>query len=437
MKSSLSEIMENKYSFDNKFLDKLLNITVFLISFPFVDILGNSLYFYFLLLVLFATYKITGRIILTSRLNTVLFTFLFFSLISSLFHPILYRDPGIIQKISIYFHFIYWFVITLYFSSWIKFINIYRIAKWISIGLILQIFTYYFFKFNLSLSFFVNISTDMTRNSFVFNVLAFSGLFIYYFKFKYGNFGIIISSFFIFSALLLSNGRAGALLGFILFVFYIFQLFKGKFKVLLTLFIIIFSLFFIYTFNNIDNTYTSKFAAKIEKLNPRLASLIIGEGEGNLSIDKSWLMRKLMIDKTIEIVDKHPYFGIGLGNFKNYSADLETLSEYDNLQGIDMEIINSMSSHNSYALIISETGIIGFIIFISILIPLVFLFIKIVLLNINSNYLPLLFSFILILIHMYSISTITGANFWFIIGIIEGLRLLQKDKYDKNIIHRK
>jgi O-antigen ligase len=219
-------------------------------------------------------------------------------------------------------------------------------------------------------------------------------------------------------ALLLTNGRSGAIIIMLesIFVFILFNPGLLKFlKVLLAPIILL----VLFVQSDAVQPYMESFAEQVEPLSPRLASLILGEEEGDLSQDKSWLHRKLMIDKSLEIFEEFPLLGIGATNFSKFDSELGTFDEdqYSRLGNHDRDWYNNRSAHNTYVQILSEFGAIGLAIFlILLLIPLTHL-IKLLFNNeFKIHHLPLI-SLMGMSIHFYAISTITGAVPWMILGL--------------------
>ena len=170
------------------------------------------------------------------------------------------------------------------------------------------------------------------------------------------------------------------------------------------------------------------FSDLIRPINPRLSNIISNERQQTLSFDKSWLIRKLMIDKGKLLFYEHPLLGIGPSGFKYYDSNLPTLRKYDRLLNKSIAYYNSRSSHNSYMEIIVSFGIIGAISFLLILIrPIKILFIGIFKNKLNTEHISLI-ALVGILIHFYTITSVTGALPWMIIGASTGTSLFLKNK---------
>ena len=412
-----------KHAFDSPSIQKALNVFAFLLAFPGIEVLGNSLYFYVFLWVLYKTYKRTGKAILKSRFAFLLFMSWVFGMISTIFHPPLipdtYTNSGMTLMVIRY---AYWFAIGAYFYSWLPAMNMQKLAKWITIGYIFQVVGFYVLSYKIEFVVF-SFSSALTRNAFVFNSILFSGMVFYHFYNRFGRKSFWPVAVFVLLNLLLTNGRAGAVIAFFV-VLLNYSLLNPAFRQLSKVGVIVLILLSVFS-KKLENTaysYGAMVAPYVEGFSPRFANLLRGVDEGDLDFDKSWLIRELMVDKTFEIVYKHPLLGIGYNNFKSFGADLDSYytSKYDRLRGNTREFYNRVSSHNSYANYLAETGFLGFILLILIISPVLFWFIvgywRGTYFKIGLK-IFLISGFIGSLIHGYAITAFTGANVWFMIGL--------------------
>ena len=158
----------------------------------------------------------------------------------------------------------------------------------------------------------------------------------------------------------------------------------------------------------------------IEPINPRMA-LMIKDPERLNTLDKSWLIRKLMVQKGLRLFKEHPFLGIGLGHFKYYWTYLDIQS--DQLY-MGLESYNRRSSHNSYIKTLAESGIFALLSLVSLQLLIIFKGFKYLMQMKFSANLFIYLSFVGMSIYWYVISAITGAIPWFIMGL--GMALLQK-----------
>jgi hypothetical protein len=413
-----------EYSFKSHSIQKNLNLFAFLIAFPAINFLGNSLYFYVFLLILYRTYKKTGNGLLKSKFAFILFLSWIFGLLSTILHPPLdFETVSSVALLTSILRYAYWFAIAVYFHSWFRYINLFQLAKWITVGYFMQALGFYILNFKVDLVLF-SFDSALSRNDYVFSSILFSGFIFYYVFSIYGRRAFWQVGFFVFFNLLLTDGRAGAVIAvFIILVNY--SLLNSSVRHFSKYgIILLFGVSFLSS--DIEKTaysYGELVAPFVEKFSPRFANLLRGVEEGDLDFDKSWLVRELMVDKTLEIVSDYPLLGVGYGNFKNYAADLSELSssKYVRLTSHTREYYNTRSAHNSYANHLGETGWRGITILVVVLAPVLFWFIR--------NYwsgsyhhsvgfgMVIIVGFIGGLIHGYAIAAFTGANLWLMLGI--------------------
>jgi len=263
-----------------------------------------------------------------------------------------------------------------------------------------------FFEFNFSTS----------RNGFVYNLLCLFPIIFWYLKNSKLSRIVPVLLFLFVLSILFSNGRAGFILIIIqslLIGIIIYPYLRRLFNACLILLIAFFISWQFFSGSGV----AQNIASKIEEINPRMAAMLEKEGnEGDLTKDKSWLLRKLMIDKTIEVFHKYPVMGIGWMHFDKYFTELGTLNKYKRLKHLDNEYLNTRSSHNSYAMYLANCGIVGisflFIILIQALLPFPR---KLLITKLESVDLPLV-AMITLVIYFYAITSITGACTWFIVG---------------------
>lgn len=330
--------------------------------------------------------------------------------------PFMVRHPGLLATILFDFQFLYWICVSIFFIKYYKVINLLKISKWIFYASLCAIFGFYIIRFNFAFGP-IRFTFFESRNSFVFNLLCSIPFSFIYINQKFKNITKLFWLFFLFTAMILTNGRSGGIIVIVealLILIIIFPNLKKSFKYIFGLFLFLSMLFSLST-----DTITQYFGNSISKFNPRLAKLILNEEddeEGDLSFDKSWLHRELMVDKSLEIFSSHPILGIGPNSFRYYDAELNTYYQYTRLGNKTKDWYNNRSAHNSYIQILSELGLFGFlIILIIIIVPNIYL-VKNLITSPKITLLPFV-SVIGISIHFYAISALTGAICWFIFGI--------------------
>lgn len=396
-------------------IQSLLNLFTFFVVFPALDVMGNSVTFYIFLYIIFSVGTFWSA---SFKAKTLLFLFLGVVLLSTILAPHdRIREKTFTSGFIISIQFTYWILLACFMVVFRNKINLYELSKWVFYGVIAAVIGYFVVVLKVGGGG-VFINTKMPRNAYVFTMLCSMPLSFYYLMQRYSKYAVYFILLCFMVALLLTNGRSGAIIIMLesIFVFILFNPGLLKFlKVLLAPIILL----VLFVQSDAVQPYMESFAEQVEPLSPRLASLILGEEEGDLSQDKSWLHRKLMIDKSLEIFDEFPLLGIGATNFSKFDSELGTFDEdqYSRLGNHDRDWYNNRSAHNTYVQILSEFGAIGLAIFlILLLIPLTHL-IKLLFNNeFKIHHLPLI-SLMGMSIHFYAISTITGAVPWMILGL--------------------
>jgi O-antigen ligase len=398
----------------NDSIQKLLNWFVFFLAFPVLTVLGNSVTFYIFI-------AIVIKVGLFWK-NTFQYKSLFVSLsliiiASSFLAPFseMERFPGLLNTIQFILQYFYWILASMFFIVYYKKINLLEISKWVFYGILISILGFYFIPIDFNLGI-VGITTALTRNSFIFDLICGVPICFYYLKKEASKTQLKLALIGFLLVFLFTNGRSGAIIGILEILLIAVVIFPGWLKVFRIIAIPI-VLLFVTIQTEQAQVYLDVLANKVENINPRFASLLKAEGEGDLNEDKSWLHRKLMVDKGFEIITKYPFLGIGPNNFKYYDSELETYRHYTRLTNLSLSYYNKRSAHNSYIQIMSETGILGLCLMLIIMgIPILFFIKKIYKSTITDTYLPFI-SLLGMSMHFYAISALTGAIPWFIIGL--------------------
>ena len=395
-------------------VQKLLNWFVFFLAMPGLYILGNSVTFYIFLFIILKMGFFWRK---KSKGVGYFFAFLFLIFLSVIAAPYssMPRHPGIMSTVQIFIQYTYWIMVAIFFIIYRNHINLLKVSEWVLYGCVTSIIGYYFLGINNNLIV-ATISTTDSRNGFVFTLLSSAPLVFYYVNYKYGRIrAYAILAFFII-AMFYTNGRSGAII-IMLEGLLILSIFRAGFRRFIIGGVISLGLF---TANFGTKGYDDFFegmAAYFDDINPRFADLLRGEGEGDLTMDKSWLLRELMIDKGKEVISKYPFLGVGPNGFRFYDTKLNALTEYDRLGNHSVDYYNSRSAHNSYLQIIAEFGYIGFASFLPLLIiPLFHFLLRYIRGKATLADLPLI-SLLGVSIHFYAISAITGAISWFVLGL--------------------
>ena len=408
-------------------IQKLWNWFAFFLAFPVLDFFGLSVTFFIFLGIAAKYYSANKKPIRADAKNIWFWLFLLSSIISSILHPQLMNDGSFLETLRGMIQFSYWIILALVVKSNYTLINWNQISKYIFIGLLMLILTFYFIPFKFT-TLVVSVNFAQSRNGVVFNVLNFFPLVFWYLRSSklkaYTWFFLVIFVL----GILFSNGRAGFVL-IILQMLLIGSIVSKRFKVIYRFGVITLSMLSLAWLQLENSPFMDRLAQQVETVNPRAASLISKSGnEGDLEMDKSWLLRELMVEKAVEISKIYPLFGIGLFNFTNYDAELSGLYEVDRLSGLSRNFYNSRSAHNSYAQHLAEGGYVGLGLLIIILwITLKPALKKILFGGLVLDDLPLI-CMLTLSIYFYVISSLTGSGTWFIIGLAHAFNTKSKAK---------
>lgn len=423
----VGNLTNSKFSLFPKEIQKLFALMFFLISFPILKFGGISLSFFvfiFILIKLKIRYRSFRLIKFIDKTDYFVFFFLLWSLCSSIISQS-YKNFELSFDFLLNIQLTYWCMLFLFIKNNFIHLDLQLIGKYSFYASILLIFSFYFYEFHIAL-FYISVNSVKSRNFFIYQIETILPLVLFFFHYSNNVKKLLLYIFYSFSAIF-SNGRAGTILILVNFLFY---LILSKILNKYILIICTLLLFLQLNFNIVDtkNFYMSV-GESIRPYNPRIANLIENEEDGDLDFDKSWIERQIHISKGIEIFTKFPIAGIGLGNFDQYITDYNMVDLEDyvvhgsvRINEKTLQSFNNRSSHNSYIQILAELGLVGFILFISIIFNLVFGSLRYLILNfLGLEYLDLIIiSTLCILIHNWVISAFTGANTFAILAVCYG-----------------
>lgn len=301
-------------------------------------------------------------------------------------------------------NYIYWCLLVITLVNLNRYIDLKKVSRYTAIGVSISIL-YYLAQDALSgLSFILN---RLTPNSFSFILICFTTpAFIHLAVVKKSKpLAFIFLALSVF--LLISEGRrAGTVL---VLLPSLVALFYTKIEVTRLASGVVLSIFASLLLQ------TSAVKGSVQTLNPRIYVLLY-ESEDIATQDFSFLVRKLQVEKALLIFKDHPYTGISLNNFSNYSVDFE-----GNFEGAGRVIrkakMNQKSAHNSYVNILAEGGLF-------LLVPLLALFLyNIYNFVVNYNKRSQIenayyWSFLGMCIHLYFITGIVNVYAWFLIATV-------------------
>lgn len=419
MIEAVSNSITNNYvpvaeSYFGRRIQPLLNWFAFFLAYPALTVLGNSVTFYIFLIIVYRLGFFWRK---PSKGVRLLFTFFFIIIASALFAPYsdMPRHPGITNTVQILVQYSYWILVAALCIYKRKEIDFMQLSKWVFYGTIAAIIGFYLLGFEVDLVV-LSIDSKDSRNGFVFTLLCCIPIVFYYLYHKYSQTQTYLWLLFFIIAMLFTNGRSGAII-IMLQSLLLLGVFKRFFRRLSMFFLAIALMPMILTGSGDYDQIMEGAAVYFEDINPRFAKLLKQEGEGDLDMDKSWLLRELMIDKGIEIYEKHPVLGVGPNGFKYYDSKFNTLSDYSRLGGHTEEYYNSRSSHNSYIQVLADFGLLGMTAFLLLLsVPILYFLWNYIRGKADITMVPII-GLLGSAFHYYAITAITGAIGWFVLGL--------------------
>lgn len=423
MQSNLSQ------QFDNR-TQLLIAIFGLLIAFPLLEIpfLGISITFPLFIWICLRVHSRYGHqrrlFALSGRLDVLMLLFMLMAMLSIFLAPpadrggidLVVRDGKSILYLT------YWFCVYLFFRRWFAHINLLKLGLYSLYGVLLTTLISVvgtkggaFFKLGPFL---------LAQNSYAFNVVACIGLGAIYLLNRFGWKMILAYAAIMAYPMLLSESRTGSIIMLLQCIAISIVAFLQHNKQLRKLLFIgaFATLAFLVFLDNSTNLKVELSVAigdAVEPYNPELA-VLLKDRENTLKKDKPWLIRKTQVEKGVNLFLDYPVFGVGWGHFRYVRGDIN-LSEYVYLNRAYDDYALTRSSHNSYIQVLAETGLMGFL-------PLILIKIYILWNSVNlflrSNSIkvaiPLAVSLIGIAIYFWTVSAITGAVWYFIVGLFGG-----------------
>lgn len=168
----------------------------------------------------------------------------------------------------------------------------------------------------------------------------------------------------------------------------------------------------------------------IEPYNEDVGNLL-SDPETVFYYDKSWIQRKIQVQKGMQIFKEHPAIGVGPTNFSklDVNVDISGINADDTTLEAVMKGSSNRSTHNSYVTLLSEFGIIGLLAFVFFVIA----YLKTVFRNTKSfdDFEYMLFVCVIgMMVYFYTIAALYGTAVWLFYGLIYGYtNLYRKVKY--------
>jgi O-antigen ligase len=375
-------------------------------AFPRILILGQNISIFIFPLMIYAFYKRYGYIFRLDRIEVLIIPYFAIGAILSVVNQHLTGadDLTLARAHAVLPNYIYWSILILFLIGQRDNIRLDVLGKGVFYGVAISI-AYYFVLQNIGLTS-LFIFSRLTQNAFAFIMIIYSPVAVYYITKKSSRWGVVFLFLLIISGFM-SGSRSASILVMTESVFAFWLVYRQSLRYVILGVVIIGP--FIAILNEVGVVEDT-----VMVLNPRAHNLLYNT-ENVIEQDRSYLVRRAMVEKGLNIYDEHPLFGIGLNNFTNYEVELQ-----GNFEGSEYVInkgkINETSSHNSYINLLAEAGLFGIVPF------LLFLIIVIVRVGFKFRNMPgqaqaVCVGFFGLLIHFYFINAIVNVFAWFAIGL--------------------
>lgn len=327
-----------------------------------------------------------------------------------------------LNSIIILPNYLYWGILMITLGNTalitLNLLDIYKVFFW---GLILSIISYFFLGPFLSG---IPIYRKVSPNNFSFILILFSPMATAYLHtWKKNNFYTLAFVLFVTIAGFMSGSRSGSILATAGCL--ISLSINSWLRIILTSF---FTVFMAIATPQILESPAVKGA--ILKLNERTYELIYSTDE-TLATDRSYLTRLAMIEKGLNLFEKHPIEGVGVNNFTKVAGEFDFDFEgAEFVEGKAETLSEGISAHNSYISFLAEGGLLLFIPMILLISYPLFYFIS----HFNQivAYEKAIFISILFMsIHSWFISGLLNVYAWFVIGIVNSYINSKKSNYVK------
>ncbi len=156
-----------------------------------------------------------------------------------------------------------------------------------------------------------------------------------------------------------------------------------------------------------------------------------------LDQDKSFQSRQVLIQKGWRMFLDSPLIGAGAGNFRKETVKLELSGA---LRGASQQHLNRKSAHNSYMVLLSETGLAGTLPFILLLVILVWRggLAALALARQEEFWgLGIYVGFLMMSLHLWALSGLTNTGTWVMYGLVVGLIALTQQNNSQGKTERR
>ena len=367
-------------------------------SFPALLILGQNLSFVFMLILFYNIFSLNTKL----KLNKVAgyAAFIAIGVIISVIDVEKF-DGSLNRALIVLPNYIYWCLILVILSSYLHKINMYIIYRGVAYGIVSSLIYYFIQDYFTAIPFF----RTLYGNGFAFLMICFSPIAMYYYLSKGKRRQSIVLLVAILAAMLLQGRRAGILLvSFEAFILFFFIEVKARNIAISVIALITIAILF-------NTSFVKNYIqAKSDRI-----YIILYETVDVKTQDQSYLTRRAMVNKGLQIFEENRFTGIGLNNFVAYNK-IDINLDFEGGELLKYKDLSEKSAHNSYISILAEGGLLLFV-------PVILLFITTILFFIrNYNSIdkfkkPVFLGFVGMCVHMYVISAIVNVNAWFLIAI--------------------
>ena len=406
----------------------LLALYALLIAFPILEVpgIGVSLSFpVFLVICVRAARQASPLFGLRTALDKLIACFALIAMVSVLLAPPTDRGQSDLLLIDAKsaFHLLYWVCVFLFFSRWYRLINM----QWLSLGSLAGLAissTFFLVGTPSSGGNFMEIGPlRISLNGYAFNAVATLGISSLYLVSRFGLKGVLLIAVPSVHVMLLSGSRTGGLLlvaELILIGALVLLSSTGRPRTVLAGVTVLLAAFTIPLVGQYGLSGTgAALGERVAPHNARIAGMLQDAEQVNRT-DKSWLTRRAMIEKAMDLFGNYPILGVGWGHFTFVRADID-LVQYRYLRSGDEKYLLHRGSHNSYAAVLAETGILGASLF-GLIVLVILARSAAVFLGPRVALEPALLgvSVLAVLAYFWVIAAITGAVWYFVLGLYIG-----------------
>lgn len=368
----------------------------FLQAFPILMIVVNLSFFVFFRL--FYSFRKIAKFRITSSIQVLAICFGIGAILSTI------DANDINRSLAVLPNFLYWALLVILFYNYRNIINFKATREAIFKGLILLNIYYWLIEYTLRIS--TPFSKFILENGYAIIMICFVPTSLKYLLVEKGKYKAYL--FAIASIILgfISGSRAGAILIAFGSLFTIYGNSLSFSKIIKMGFIGLVGYLFLFKTDVAKNL--------LFIINPDVHAVVFTTDEV-FEEDQSMLLRRAMVEKGLILFEKEPFTGLGLNNWSEYEVEFK-----GNFIGAERIIykdrVEKFSAHNSYIAFLGEGGLFVFVPFVLILLSTILkLFLKLE--KLDEYQQPILWSLIMMAIHVYFISAMANSFTWYLLSL--------------------